>query len=524
MMKTIVRSVSPSRLAAVIAVVVLGSGMNAFAAGKRAGVPKFEGPQEAVVRKQVMSALKSHGYDLSKSRGMEWGIKTAGVQLDSDDSFQKVAKELNLNVIVTGEVGKKRAKLSVHDGREGSLLGEAAFLGANPRKVAAEVKKSFWAKLGKDIAKGQPPAGAKTPEPVAEAADEAESAPDPSDEGGSSDKGSKSDEASAKNDSSSDDGDRSSRSRRRNKKAKEASGDENAVVAEASTESSPPSAYPVFEVSGSGTGTNRQYVYNQQISGLRNHTLPLGPALVVDGVWYPLGSVAPGPLEHLGIQAALEQEFGIQSSIAGGQTYANKVHEYEGGLRYRIPFGESQAWVSGSGGEHAFVFTGRSAGGLNVPDTIYRYARAGVGARFAITSGVTLGFGAGYRYIFNGAGVQFKDLFPHATVAGVDAEAAVSVRIMEGLQVRVIAEMRRYFSSMHSVAADSFKAGGAVDQYLTFGIGLTYAYGGTSGSTVASAEEEQAPAPKKAASKDDDDDSGSKKSASADEDSGGDDK
>ncbi len=125
---------------------------------------------------------------------------------------------------------------------------------------------------------------------------------------------------------------------------------------------------------------------------------------------------------------------------------------------------------------------------------------------------MTLGFGAGYRYIFNGAGEQFKDLFPHATVAGVDAEAALSIRVMEGLQVRVFGEMRRYFSSMHSVAADQFKAGGAIDQYLSFGVGLTYTYGGTGGSTVASAEEESAPAPKKAASKDDDDDdSGSKK-------------
>ena len=406
---------------------------------------------------------------------MEWG-STAGVQLDSEDSFQKVAKELNLNVIVTGEVGKKRAKLSVHDGREGSLLGEASFLGANPRKIAAEVKKSFWAKLGKDIAKGRPPAGAKTPQAVAEAPDEAESAPEPAEEGKSAAR-----QASGGEDKGSSDDEGSSRSSRRKNKAKGAGGDENAVVAEASSESSPPSAYPVLELSGSGAGVNRQYVYNQQISGLRNHNLPLGPALVVDGVWYPLGSVAPGPLEHLGVQVALEQAFGIQSSISGGQTFGNKVHQYEGGLRYRIPFGESQAWISGSGGEHAFLFTGRTAGGLNVPDTIYRYARAGVGLRFAVTSGVTLGFGAGYRYIFNGAGEQFKDLFPHATVAGVDAEAALSIRVMEGLQVRVFGEMRRYFSSMHSVAADQFKAGGAIDQYLTFGVGLTYTYGGSGG-------------------------------------------
>ena len=505
-----------------MALVVLGAGMNAHAA-KRAGVPKFEGPQEAVVRKQVMAVLKAHGFELAKSRQMEAAVQSSGALLESDDGFQKVAKELALTVIVTGEVGKKKAKLSVHDGREGSLLGQASFPGGNPRKIAADVRRGFWAKLGKDIAKGHVPSGSKTPQAVAEAPDEAESAPEPAEEG-------KSGEASAGEDKGSSDDDGSSRSSGKHSKSKEAGGDENAVVAEASSESSPPSAYPVLELSGSGAGVNRQYVYNQQISGLRNHNLPLGPALVIDGVWYPLGSVSPGALEHLGVQVALEQAFGIQSSISGGQTYGNKVHEYEGGLRYRIPFGGNQAWISGSGGEHAFLFTGRTAGGLNVPDTIYRYARAGVGLRFAVTSGIDLGFGAGYRYIFNRGGEQFSGtngLFPHATVAGVDAEAALSIRVMEGLQVRVIGEMRRYFSSMHSVAADQFKAGGAIDQYLSFGVGLTYTYGGTGGSTVASAEEESAPAPKKAAaeSKDDDDDSkkdDSKKSAPADEDSGGD--
>jgi hypothetical protein len=521
-MKTNALSFTPVRAAMLLALVgTMATGLPAEAAGKRAGVPKFEGAQEAVVRKQVMAVLKAHGYELAKSRQMEAAVQSSGALLESDDGFQKVAKELALTVIVTGEVGKKKAKLSVHDGREGSLLAQASFPGGNPRKIAADVRRGFWAKLGKDIAKGHVPSGSKTPQAVAEAPDEAESAPEPAEEG-------KSGEASAASDdkgSSDDEG--SSRSSGKHSKAKEAGGDENAVVAEASTESSPPSAYPVLELSGSGAGVNRQYVYNQQISGLRNHNLPLGPALVVDGVWYPLGSVAPGPLEHLGVQVALEQAFGIQSSITGGQTYGNKVHEYEGGLRYRIPFGGNQAWISGSGGEHAFLFTGRTAGGLNVPDTIYRYARAGVGLRFAVTSGIDLGFGAGYRYIFNGAGEQFKDLFPHATVAGVDAEAALSFRVMEALQVRVIGEMRRYFSSMHSVAADQFKAGGAIDQYLSFGVGLTYTYGGTGGSTVASAEEESAPAPKKAESKDDDDDSGSKKddskkSAPADEDSGGD--
>jgi hypothetical protein len=137
----------------------------AEAAPKRVGVPKFDGAQEALVRKKVMQILKSHGYDLAKSREMEIGLANTGALLDNDDGFQKVAKELALSAIVTGEVGKKRAKLAVHDGKDGSTLGEASFAGANPRKIAAEVARGFWSKLGSAVANGKAPSGAKKASP-----------------------------------------------------------------------------------------------------------------------------------------------------------------------------------------------------------------------------------------------------------------------------------------------------------------------------------------------------------------------
>src|SRR5512144_483435 len=138
----------------------------AQAAPKRVGVPKFDGVQEALVRKKVMQILKGHGYDLAKSREMEIGLANTGALLDNDEGFGKVAKELALAAIVTGEVGKKRAKIAVHDGKDGSLLGEAAFAGANPRAIMAEVGRDFWKKLGADVEKGKTPSGAKKPQKV----------------------------------------------------------------------------------------------------------------------------------------------------------------------------------------------------------------------------------------------------------------------------------------------------------------------------------------------------------------------
>ena len=138
----------------------------ADAARKRVGVPKFDGVQEALVRKKVMQILKAHGYDLAKSREMEIGLANTGALLDNDEGFAKVAKELALSAIVTGEIGKKRAKIAVHDGKDGSLLGEASFAGANPRKIMAEVGRDFWKKLGGEIERGKTPSGAKKPQKV----------------------------------------------------------------------------------------------------------------------------------------------------------------------------------------------------------------------------------------------------------------------------------------------------------------------------------------------------------------------
>ena len=151
----------------------------AEAAPKRIGVPKFDGVQEALVRKKVMQILKAHGYDLAKSREMEIGLANTGALLDNDEGFQKVAKELALSAIVTGEIGKKRAKIAVHDGKDGSLLGEASFAGANPRKIMAEVGRDFWKKLGGAIERGKTPSGAKKPQKVvAEAPEDDENTPD----------------------------------------------------------------------------------------------------------------------------------------------------------------------------------------------------------------------------------------------------------------------------------------------------------------------------------------------------------
>jgi hypothetical protein len=474
-----------ARTAILVPLLVGATGTKALGAGgKRAGVPKFDGVQEVVVRKRVMQVLKAHGYELAKSREMELGVANAGALLDSDDGFAKAAKELALSVIVTGEIGRKRAKIAVHDGRDGATLGQAAFPGANPRKMAAEVARTFWSKLGGEIERGRAPAGAKKVQKlVTEGPDDDDSAPD----AGDADDDAEPDAKLAQRDAASQGADES-RSR--------PDGDDEAndnVLREASAAGPPASGLPTFDAFIAPTGINRALAYHQDFSpmGMRPYALPLAAAPALHIVWYPIGALSSGPLQHVGIDVGIEHAFGLRSaagadgSMLAGKTFGNSVHDYAGGLRYRIPFGAGhQLWVSGTAGEHAFVFTNPSdcdmcRAMLHIPDTIYRYGRPGIGLRLELPGDLSFTLGGGYRYIFNAGGTDLDRYFPHRTVGGVDAEVALGYRIGRNLEVRGSGQLRRYFYDMHSKAGDAYLAGGAIDQYWTVGLGMAVLLGGS---------------------------------------------
>ena len=154
----------------VLAALVLGWSGSASAEKKRVGVPRFDGPQEGTVRKAVMQVLKGDGYEVVGAKEIDGAASGAGVQLDSNDGFKAVAKELAISAFVTGEVAKKKAKLTIRNGADGTVSGEGSFGGANPNKVAGDVRDGFSRRLGSAVDRGRAPAGAKKAQaPVAEA-------------------------------------------------------------------------------------------------------------------------------------------------------------------------------------------------------------------------------------------------------------------------------------------------------------------------------------------------------------------
>jgi hypothetical protein len=64
--------------------------------------------------------------------------------------------------------------------------------------------------------------------------------------------------------------------------------------------------------------------------------------------------------------------------------------------------------------------------------------------------------------------------FPEAKANGMDAGLMFGFAIPKGFEVRLGADYRRYGFSLNPVPGDPYVAGGALDQYWGFSIGLAW--------------------------------------------------
>jgi hypothetical protein len=427
----------------------------AAAAGARIGVPEFEGAQEAVVRQQVMQVLKSHGLEAVGARDMQETILLNGLGLESEGDLKTLSKELRLSAIVTGEVGPRRARIVVHGG-DGSVVGEASFAGANPRKVADEVGATFWQKLGDKLPKGRSPAAAKPP--ARKAKEEA---------------------ASTEDAEATESAPPTTNAKKKPRFKMEQPAPEEA--AEPSAEPSGPATIPWLDLEVGVGGLNRSLSFNQNVvvygsAILSPYSLTFGPVAVARVVAYPW---VEGSVGNLGVEAEIQQGLAISSTLPNGATYTSAVHEYGFGFRYRVRFAtDDDVFLSLGFGEDAFTFNGAARSSLLTPDTIYHYLRVGAGMHLTITDGIAISFGGGYRDVLNRAGHQIStDFFPRLTVAGADAEIVGSYALTGTFSLRAGLEWRRYWYDMHSQIGDAAVAGGAVDQSFTFTAGLAVRLG-----------------------------------------------
>ncbi|MEP6653352.1 MAG: hypothetical protein ABJA82_08345, partial [Myxococcales bacterium] len=426
---------------AVGALVLLAGGYQAAqAAPKRLGVVAFQGPGEGVTRNVVMKEGKAKRYQvIGAPQIWKASVKTK-VGFDNDDAFQTMARELGISAFITGSVTKKKATLTVRNGADGSVVAQASWTGANPRKVAAAVKKTFWAKLGGAIDHSKAPSGAKAPVVAQEEAAPETGADEPGDEDkGKSGGGGK--KAAAAEETSSSDRDRSKK--KSSTASSEDSGAENVVAAHAEPEES--AAGPAQEALIASVGpriVNRSLTYNQNLyNQTRNYKLAAAPELALNVDLFPMAFSGGGFLSNIGLTGNLDYLLPLVTTpVTGVGTYKTYALDWSIGVKVRFSFG---AYLTAAFGDQRYQLTKPNTGAADVvPMVDYRYARIGGGGRFPLNAQFTLMANVAYLQVLSMGQIATATYYPKAKAMGVEAGAAIGYRMTQSLEIQAGADIR----------------------------------------------------------------------------------
>jgi hypothetical protein len=220
----------------------------------------------------------------------------------------------------------------------------------------------------------------------------------------------------------------------------------------------------------------RNLAYNDDLfGGLRPYDLSGAPVLRLEGAWHPGAHVTDGAPSWFGVEALADLAVGLSSSDAAGRSFGTSAYQALGGLRGRIPVGAHAVGFAVGAGVDAFDIDAAADGPPpDLPDTAYTFLRFGVGGRVALTPALRLRAQVGWRQVLDLGELGSAGWFPNASAAGVDARLRMGWQLLEGLEVEVGGELRRYFASFSPEPGDFPVAGGAVDQLWSAAVGARY--------------------------------------------------
>ncbi|RKG59887.1 hypothetical protein D7X30_12735 [Corallococcus sp. AB011P] len=225
-------------------------------------------------------------------------------------------------------------------------------------------------------------------------------------------------------------------------------------------------------------GVLRPYTLGPDVGGF---ALPGAPQVAGDVTVYPLAAFQKGALARLGITGAVDQSFGLKSTgSTGAVSYPTTAREWQAGLRYVIPFGEAQRHgfeITGTYGMNTFrIDAVDGERPLDLPNVEYKTAGLGLGVRAALSEKFDFNFRLGYQHPLDSGELSSDAWFPRMSAGAVTGSATLAYRLNRILDVRVKADLRRYFFKFNPEPGDPYVAGGAVDQYpgLSFQLGFRY--------------------------------------------------
>ncbi len=191
---------------------------------------------------------------------------------------------------------------------------------------------------------------------------------------------------------------------------------------------------------------------------------------------YPAGGTTIPFIRDLGLTMRFAHAFGISSTTADGTEVGTGWTHVGGGLRARFRPGSATGPMIGvSGGIDYLQFSFDTKGPVDgsVPAVTYASLRGGVDARIPFWR-MALLLDFGYDGALSAGAVSER--FRGSSVGGIDLGAALSLTLGAGFELRLRGHYNRYFYKFHPLLGDPYVAGGALDEFLGFGLGVAYAY------------------------------------------------
>lgn len=213
----------------------------------------------------------------------------------------------------------------------------------------------------------------------------------------------------------------------------------------------------------------RSFTYNQPLQGqLASYRLSSGPAVGVNLAWFA-GQLAgdESPLRNVGVGLSGETAFGIGSAAQDGSRVGTSAYAFDVGAKYRIPFDQHRIVLGAGYGQRNFGIAETDDQVLSmVPDVAYKFISLRAGGRLQVTDQISVNLSGAYLHLLGTGELGSEKFFPRLSGGGVEASAFLGYEVMPKLEVRVGADMQRFFFSMHPEVGDTNVAGGALDQFF----------------------------------------------------------
>jgi hypothetical protein len=223
---------------------------------------------------------------------------------------------------------------------------------------------------------------------------------------------------------------------------------------------------------------SRQFKYSDPVGPLPvTYLLPSAPMASFGLETYPWASSNVPVLRDLGFRGRFSQGFALSSETPQGVTIETSWTRFGGEVRQRILLpGPRPIELGIYVGADASYFGMETATPIPalLPAARTTAVRLGFDARLLVVRQLSLLLGGAYLAITSPG--EIYDRFRSPSVFGVDGELGAALRIMPGLEARLIGRYTRYVATFKPIIGDQIVAGGALDEQLQFGLGVRYAH------------------------------------------------